>query len=61
MPTTASLESPLPRVLPGRPVVRDHLAMEQRGVAVVSWSWVLVSRVTTATHFGLRYRLHRWS
>jgi len=44
-----------------RPVARDHPAMEERGVAVVSWSPVPASGVTTATRFGSRYRLHRWN
>jgi len=32
MPMSSSLESPLPRVPPARPVARDHPAMEAKGV-----------------------------
>ena len=61
MATSSSLGTPLPRVPLAHPVARDHPAMEERGVAVVSWSRVPASRATAATRFSSRYRLHRRS
>jgi len=60
MATSSSLESSFSRVPLARLIARSS-GDEVKGAAAVSWSPVLPSRATPATHFGCRYDLHRWT
>src|SRR5712691_8213948 len=51
--TSSSLESPLPRVPPARPVACDHPAMEVKGASAISFD----SRSGVAPHDSDTFRL----